>query len=290
MFKNIILYVPVCILLGLFPLFAEDPADANLDPAGTENLTDPESNPDASVPTNPAEFRQYQTNREKRNRSFDNLYNQEADRRFRFILEQISEGQNDSAKRRLEEFLILYPNHPMAGRARRELAALQEKNGDYRASLYRYQQSAILERPDQAEPHSLLEMARIQIKQGQYSRARQILQDIQNRYPGTKEAREARLLERSYRFIEAPERPTTGKTDSGADQNPDSGKPLFPMENGTETGEQTDPGDTGIDTAEGSPSTGQTALDRMGEGIEKPESGTSMDSAEPLDGEPKKTP
>ncbi len=275
-------------LLIASTLLAEEPANPLDDPAGTENQQ-PESQPEATAPSNPAGFRNYQTNREKRNQSFETLYNQEADRRFRFILEQISEGQNDSARRRLEEFLILYPNHPMAGRARQELAALQEKQGQYRDSMYRYQQSAILERPDQAEPHSLLQMARIHIKQGQYGQARTILQDIQTRYPGTREAREARLLERSYRFIEIPEKPATRDTadqESTSEQNQDSGKPLFPIENGTESSEQPAADDTGIDTADGNPSTGQTALDRMGEGVEKP----SMDASEPLDRESKKTP
>ncbi|MEQ8352726.1 MAG: tetratricopeptide repeat protein [Leptospiraceae bacterium] len=294
------------------PLGAEDPNTSPAEP-GSENPDNPQNNPGnnpgenvneptSGGPSSPADFRNYKTNREKRNESFKVLYNQEADRRFRFILEQISEGQYDSARRRLQDFLILYPSHPMAGRARMELADLQRKTGDHRAALKRYQQSAILETPDQKEPRSMLEMARIHIQQGQYSKARSLLQNIQNRFPGTAEQREAQLLERSFRFIESPRtdenpsNPGTNQDNLSGQENQDSGKPLFPMDNSTEKSQESEADDTGIDTADGRPSTGQRALDRMGEGIEKADSGSSVEPSEPSEpsepgnGEPKKSP
>ena len=284
-------------------LIAEEPG-----PAANEDQPAP-SDPNAEspayqAPSNPADFQKYKTYRQQRNESFRKLYSEEADRRFLFILEQIAEQNYDSARRRLQDFLILYPNHPMADRARQELAALYKRDGSTRPALYHYQQSAVLERPKQGEAQSLLEMARIEIRQGRYQTARQLLQDIQNRFSGTEEARQARLLERSYRFVELPanQNPDPDGADfrdqdsPGLDQNrssedsdvesgdrstnrEDGDRPLFPISGAETENPMANPSDdTGIDKADGKPSTGQTALDRMGEGIEKLDSVPSGDS------------
>ena len=297
----------LCFLPASLPLGAEDPPDNTGPNPATPGTQNPENNPDENNtdqpseqtnPTNPREFEQYRTSREKRNQSFKTLYTQEADRRFRFILELISEKKYDSAMDRLEEFLVLYPDHSMTPRARRELADLRQKTGSTEAALYRYRQSAALDRPQQGEARSLLEMARIKIGQGRFQEARSLLQDIQSRFSGTREAREAELLEKSYRFIQPPEKePGSGgprstsegsESPSGNGEVQDSGKPLFPMDR--ENAPAATESDTGIDRADGESSTGQRALDRMGEGIERLDSADPLEPLEPMDGDSKKSP
>jgi tetratricopeptide (TPR) repeat protein len=259
---------------------AGNPADipgADRDPTG--------ANTPAEGPRNPNDFQNYQTHKEKRNESFRNLYQQEADRRFRFILELISEGNAESARRHLENYIVLYPNHPMTDRARRELAQLDRKAGRYRASLRTYEQSSILERPRQGEARALLETARIEIKQGRFERARSLLKDIQDRFSGTGEAREAELLEKSYRFVQPPaetrdSNPDSMENDQNVNNATNNDDPLFPMDSATDGARETD--GTGIDRADAGPSTGQSALDRMGEGIESPDEQSALEPLEPL--------
>ena len=297
----------LCLWMPPRSLRAEEPPRNTGPETAGPGAENPENNPDENNPeqpseqtnpTNPREFEQYRTSREKRNQSFKTLYTQEADRRFRFILELISEKKYDSATDRLEEFLVLYPDHSMTPRARRELADLRQKTGATEAALYRYRQSAALDRPQQGEAKSLLEMARIKIRQGRFQEARTMLQDIQTRCSGTNEAREAELLEKSYRFIEPPQREpgrggprsTSEGTDSasGDGELQDTGKPLFPMDR--ENAPAATESDTGIDRADGESSTGQRALDRMGEGIERLDSADPLEPLEPMDGDSKKSP
>lgn len=279
-----------------------NPADSN-GPNATPSTQDPSAKqPGAqtSIPTTPAGFQNYRTDREKRNESFRALYSQEADRRFRFILELISEGRTESARSRLQEFLVLYPNHSMADRARRELANLERADGEYGPALYHYEQSAVLERPGSGEARALLETARIQIREGDFDRARAVLQSIQKRFSGTREAQEAALLEKSYRFIERPSQTSerdknspseVSDSENPADSTSETNRPLFPVaEKPTSNTSEPTQDHSGIDTADGKPSTGQTALDRMGEGVEKPEKDRSMPPMEPLDGDIKKSP
>lgn len=290
------------------PPGGQDPT-ADQNPAAqtqTDNPADRDQAPAAETSNNPGtrlQFQEYKTSLQKRNESFQRLYGEEADRKFRVILELISEKNLESAGRKLEEFLILYPDHSMTPRARQELAAIRDQQGRPSASLYRYEQSTVLDRPSQEEASSLLEMARIHIRQGRFQPARSILQDIQERFRGTDEARQARLLERSYRFMEQPEnaspssirsQQTDRESEAGREVESDRStegprdreenrNPLFPMQD-QENGREPGPDDSGIDNAGAEPSTGQRVLDRMGEGIERLDS-DSMQPLEPLEGD-----
>lgn len=209
--------------------------------------------------------------------------------RFRYARELFADGRYARARALLEDFLLLFPEHPRRIEALRIAAEIDARNGDVEAAVLRYTR-AYREAPDgETGARAYLQAGRLLAASGEPERARRIFEEVKRRVPSSATAR---LADQELLALDLPrasaaqvgdERPLLNDAGASAQsaQSAESGdageQPAAEsvQDSAPGPGARNSRGARGEETPSGrTPETGRDARgdarDRMGEGVEAP--------------------
>lgn len=143
------------------------------------------------------------THAEKRRQMIRTQLQEESERKYRYALELSASGNyNQAAARQFRDFLILYPDHDRAAEVRMELARIYMKSGQ--SSMAKQMLASVLRSvSDYRAARAMLLMARLERSEGRITQASDWLNKLKNQYPSTEEARRADLEMKSIRFLDS---------------------------------------------------------------------------------------
>ncbi|MCB1173445.1 MAG: tetratricopeptide repeat protein [Leptospiraceae bacterium] len=128
----------------------------------------------------------------------------DARRRFLYLRELAADGHQRAAIRETERFLLLYPDHPDRRFALKLIADALRDSGENQSAAVYYQQVWREFRNHKTGAESGLTAARLLADSGQFSEAREILQEIIQERPSSVFSRQAENELHSYPLNTAP--------------------------------------------------------------------------------------
>ncbi len=223
--------------------------------------------------------------------------------RFRYARELYADGRYARARDLLEDFLLLFPEHPRRIEALRITAEIDARNGDIEAAVVRFTRAYREARDGESGARAYLQAGRLLAASGEPERARPIFEEVKRRVPSSATAR---LADQELLALELPraaaqasdERPLLNDAGDSAESADAAEKPaaesVGEAANGPPTtgatrpqpqtgrraapdsrdargtrGAREEPAQSGPILETGRDARGD-ALDRMGEGVEAP--------------------
>lgn len=130
--------------------------------------------------------------------------------RFRYARELFADGRYARARDLLEDFLLLFPEHPRRIEALRIAAEIDARNGDVEAAVARFTR-AYREAPDgEIGARAYLQAGRLLAASGEPERARPIFEEVKRRVPSSATAR---LADQELLALELPRPRAVGPSD-----------------------------------------------------------------------------
>jgi TolA-binding protein len=186
-------------------VFAQSPADEAADPNAPRT---PGGAPAAAQ--NPAGD---ETQAERRRGIVQTELARDGESRFRYARELYADARYARARDLLEDFLLLFPEHPRRIEALRITAEIDARNGNVEAAVRRFTR-AYREAPDgETGARAYLQAGRLLAASGEPERARPIFEEVKRRVPSSATAR---LADQELLALDLPR----ARTSAGGEERP----------------------------------------------------------------------